>query len=172
MNDRRHPSLQINIELISKQAQRIQNWVQARIGEMFFMMEVVYTQHPQMQEAINKEQEKIIGKLDQLIKLLKDRASELHTQIPSDKYYFDGGTPKVITLNCTTPQSQCCVPLLIHFDQLMLMYEQLWLLQLLTRKEAINAFKQWTLVVSETLHDCHQLYLRLQNQIKNQSKKS
>ena len=172
MTDRSHPALKINIELMSRQAQRIHNWVHARIGEMFFMMEVVYSEHPHMQGAIAEKQEEIINRLDQLDQLLQVRTSELHGQIPDDKQSFDAGISKTITLHCTTPQSQRCAPLLIHFDQLVLMYEQLWLLGLLTRKEARNAIEQWTLVVSEALHDCQKLYLQLQYKTKRQDKNS
>ena len=172
MTDRSHPSLKISIELKSNQAQRIHHWVHTRIGEMFFMTEVVYAQHPHMQEAITKKQEIIIHKLDQLDQRLQNRTSELYAQIQEDKQSFDAGTPKTITLNCTTPESQCSAPLLIHFDQLVLMYERLWLMRLLTRKEAVNVIEQWTLVVSETIHDCQQLYLQLQNKTQKKGKKA
>ena len=172
MTGQSHPSLKVKIELMSRQAQRIYHWVYARIGEMFFMMEVVYAQHSQLHDAITEKQEAISQKLDQLDQLLQNRASELQDQIQDDKQSFDSGSSRMITLNCTTPQSQCCAPLLIHFDQLVLLYEQLWLLGLLTRKEAMSAINQWTLTVSETLYECQRLFQELQKQAKQRKKKA
>ena len=172
MTSQNHPSLKVKIELMSRQAQRIYQWVYARIGEMFFMMEVVYAQNPRLQETVTEKQEAISQKLNQLDQLLQSRTSELQGQIQDDQQSFDAGSSRTITLNCTTPQSQCCAPLLIHFDQLILMYEQLWLLGLLTRKEAMNAIDQWTLTVSETLYECQRLFEELQKQAKQKKKKS
>lgn len=170
MTDQSHPSLQISVELRSRQAQRIRHWVHARIGEMFFMMDVVYSEHDHMQTAVSETRAEIITKLDQLNRLMQKRTSELDAQIHDDEQQFDAGTPKTIKLYCSTPQSQCSATLLVDFDRLVLKYNQLWLLGILTRKEVSNAIKEWTLVISETLHNCRQRYAQLQSKTRKQRK--
>ena len=147
---------------MTRQAQRMNNWLSSHLGGMFFMLEVVFNEQTSLHNEILQTLNEITHKLDELDHSIESCIDHQNTEsLPSVSY----NSQKEITLNCTTPQAQCCAQLLVHFDQLIQQYDRLWLLNEIDRKEYQKAIRHWTLSVSRTLNECHQCYRHLRQRI-------
>ncbi len=168
-----HPALEIQIPLMSSQAQTMKIWLSSNLGGMFFMMEVVFSEKAEFYDEVLKTMDDITKKLNDLdasIQVCIDEQTSnkqgTRTQLitgmnPSVRY----NNSKEMVLHCTTPQIQCCTRLLLHYDQLVQWYDRQWLLREMTRKEHQVEIAQWTARISKVLHDCYQQYRLLRMKV-------
>lgn len=165
MNQKRsQPALEFQIRLMTRQAQSMNNWLTKRLGGMFFMLEVVFSENESMHDSVMEAIDRITKELQQLETSLQNYLSE-QPEIPSSKARISYSAPKDIVINCTTPQARCCVSLLKNYDQLVQYCDRQWLLGSCNREQSRKTIWDWTATISHKINDCSEHYRQLREQM-------
>ena len=161
---RSQPVLEIQLRLMTRQAQNMNNWMTMRLEGMFFMLEVVLSENKSMHDSVITAIDHISKELQQLESSLQKHLAEQPDVSPL-KAKVSYSDPKDIVINCTTPQARCCVYLLKNYDQLVQYCDRQWLLGSSSREESKKTIWEWTSTISRKINDCSKHYRQLREQM-------
>ncbi|WP_422410208.1 MULTISPECIES: hypothetical protein [unclassified Endozoicomonas] len=157
---RSQPAIVAECLLQTNQAQRMSIWMDFRLKNMLFMLEVVYKENETLQNMAESAVQKIIQLLEQLDADLKNAIEELPT-LCNDSTSVEYSYPKTVEISCTTPHAQIYINLLKDFDLLVQRCDQLWLTGQWEREESREPVRVWTRAISKGLSDCVDHFLPL-----------
>ena len=135
-------------------------WMDYRLKNMLFMLEVVYRENETLQNTAEDAVQKITQLLEQLDSDLKNAIEELPALCDSN-ISVEYSYPKNIEISCTTPHAKIYINLLKDFDLLVQQCDLLWLTGQWERDESREPVRLWTRVISKGLYKCGGYFLPL-----------
>lgn len=165
------PSLEIRILLRSRQAQKMHLWLSRQCGDMFFMLEVVFSDRQYLYSSVVQTSEQITTELQSLEKSLLNYLYEIPEEACS-KTIVSYSSPKEVIINCGTPQAKCCASLLENYDLLVQHCDRQWLLGKSSREARKNEIHDWTATISRTINRCSRLYWGLRQEMINSQRQN
>ncbi|WP_252180154.1 hypothetical protein [Endozoicomonas sp. 4G] len=164
------PVIEFELELQTRQAQSMKNWLTHNLGGMFYMLEVVFRDKPELDasltQTINEISEAFDDLDDDLLVCLDEQEQK---KLPYDNVSLKYSNPKNISVECSTPQLLCCQQLLNHFDQIVQVFDKQWLLKEITRQEHQQNILAWMQKVSKVLFECNKKYRSVRHQVMAQA---
>ena len=157
---RSQPAIVAQCLLQTNQAQRTSLWMDHRLKNMLFMLEVVYRENETLQDTAEKATQKILRLLEQLDSELIN-AIEALPALFDDSVSVEYSHPKNIEISCTTPHARIYVNLLKNFDLLVKQCDSLWLAGQWEREESREPVRLWTRAISKSLYHCTGHFLPL-----------
>ena len=123
------PVIEFELELKTRQAQSMKHWLTHNLGGMFYMLEVVFRDKPELDESVSQTINEIAEAFDDLDDdLLVCLEAQDKKKLPHNNVNLKYSNPKNVSVECSTPQLLCCQQLLNHFDQVVQAYDKQWLL--------------------------------------------
>lgn len=135
-------------------------WMEARLKNMLFMLEVVYRENETLQNTAENAVQKIIQLLENLDSDLQNAIEELPALF-DNSISVEYSYPKNIEISCTTPHARIYISLLKHFDSLVQLCDLLWLTGQWERDESREPVRLWTRAISKGLYTCNGHFLPL-----------
>ena len=136
-------------------------WVDVRLKNMLFMLEVVYREHEFLQDMANTAIQNITQLLEQLDSDLQDALMAL-PEVKDSQVSVGYSHPKIIEISCSTPQARIYVSLLQHYDLIVQQCDLLWLTGHWSREESRGPVRYWSRAISKGLYNCAGYFLPLQ----------
>lgn len=164
------PVLEFEVNLQTRQAQSMKRWLTDNLGGMFYMLEVVFSMNPELNESVSGTINEITDALDDLDdELLASLQEQVAKRSPDSGVSLKYSQPKAVSVECSTPQLRCTGQLLQHFDMLVQEFDRQWLMQQLSRQEHQEALLSWMRKVSKVLFDCNRKYRAIRHQVMTQA---
>ncbi|MET4694476.1 hypothetical protein [Endozoicomonas lisbonensis] len=160
---RSQPALLMHFNLKTHQGQRMCQWMDYRLKNLLFMLEVVYSENHDLQDLSVKAIEQITQELEALDHSLQNFLDE----VPPPAKRGSSVTynkPKDFTVQCTTPQAITYVNILKNYDLLIQKCDLLWLTGQWSRKESREPVHEWTKTLSRGIGHCSELFSPLRRQ--------
>ncbi|MCW7553706.1 hypothetical protein NX722_13920 [Endozoicomonas gorgoniicola] len=169
MNSSR-PVIEFELELQTRQAQSMKNWLTHNLGGMFYMLEVVFRNKPELDEPVRQTINEIVEAFDDLDDdLLVCIEEQDRKKLPHNNINLKYSNPKNVSVECSTPQLLCCQQLLNHFDQVVQAFDKQWLLKQISRQEHQQNIMTWMQKVSKVLFECNKKYRSVRHQVMDQT---
>ncbi|KEQ17866.1 hypothetical protein [Endozoicomonas numazuensis] len=166
MNDRKkrsQPALLMDFNLKTHQGQRMCQWMDYRLKNLLFMLEVVYSENQSLHDLSTnaiKEISQEFESLDQNLQHFLDAMPQPNNNKASIRY----NKPKNFTIQCTTPQVITYVNILKNYDLLIQKCDRLWLTQQWGRMESRKPIHEWGQIISKSISFCSELFAPLRSQ--------
>ena len=160
---RSQPALVTHFNLKTHQGQRMCQWMDYRLKNLLFMLEVVYSENHELQDQSVKAIELITRELEALNISLQNFVNEVPTpnKTGSSVIY---NKPKDFTVQCTTPQAITYVNILKNYDLLIQKCDLLWLTRQWGRQESREPVREWAKTISKSMQLCTNLFAPLRSQ--------
>ena len=159
------PVLEFDVELSTRQAQSMRNWLTDNLGGMLYMLEVVFMEQQAVSESVSQALNDILSAFDDLDdELLACIEDQEKMPLPDQKIRLKYSSPKTLSVECSTPQLLCCQQLLCHFDQVVQGFDRQWLFNQISRKKHRQQVLHWMQKVSAVLFECNKIYRSVRHQ--------
>ena len=160
------PVIEFELELQTRQAQSMKNWLTDNLGGMFYMLEVVFRDKPELGKSVSQTINEIAEAFDDLDdELLVFIEEQEQKKLPYNNVSLKYSNPKNVSVECSTPQLLCCQQLLNHFDQVVQAFDKQWLLRQISRQEHQQNILNWMQKVSKVLFECNKKYRSVRHQV-------
>ena len=160
---RSQPALLTHFNLKTHQGQRMCLWMDYRLKNLLFMLEVVYSENHDLQDLSVKAIEQITTELEELDRSLQNFVDEVPLPAKAGAS-ITYNKPKDFTVQCTTPQAITYVNILKNYDLLIQKCDLLWLTQQWSRKESREPIREWAKTLSRGIGLCSELFSPLRRQ--------
>lgn len=164
------PVIEFELELQTRQAQSMKHWLTHNLGGMFYMLEVVFRDKPELDASVTQTINEISEAFDDLDDdLLVCIEEQDQKKLPHNNVNLKYSNPKNVSVECSTPQLLCCQQLLNHFDQIVQAFDKQWLLKQISRQEHQQYILTWMQKVSKVLFECNKKYRSVRHQVMAQA---
>ena len=164
------PVIEFELKLQTRQAQSMKHWLTHNLGGMFYMLEVVFRDKPELDESVTQTINEISEAFDDLDDdLLVCLEEQDRKKLPHNNVNLKYSNPKNVSVECSTPQLLCCQQLLNHFDQMVQAFDKQWLLKQISRQEHQQNILNWMQKVSKVLFECNKKYRSVRHQVMTQA---
>ena len=164
------PVIEFELELQTRQAQSMKNWLTHNLGGIFYMLEVVLQDKPELGKSVSQTINEIVEAFDDLDDDLLACIEEQNQKKPPHNHVsLKYSNPKNVSVECSTPQLLCCQQLLNHFDQVVQAFDKQWLLRQISRQEHQQNILNWMQKVSKVLFECNKKYRSVRHQVTAQA---